>query len=138
MNTTWIRYPHTVEIWEMTRTTNYSGQRMPTWTRQDTVPCFYVPISSRERVSPTFAIMDRDEMYIPPINANGDPIVITYNTRFKNIRDIEGNVIRGNADAAEVISNDDLLRVHSLIKHTGWAGKLRFYQVITMTAVEKA
>lgn len=137
MNTTWIRYPHTVEIWTMQRTTNYAGQRMPTWTQYDIIPCFYVPISSRDRQSPTYANVNRDELYIPPVNTNGDPIVITYDMRFKNVRDRDGYVLRGDADAAEVISNNDFLEVHSLIKHTGWAGKLRFYQLIVLTVIEK-
>lgn len=137
MNSTWIRYPHTVEMWTMQRVTNYAGQRYPTWTLSNTVPCFYVPISSRDRQSPTYANINRDEIYVPPIDTDGNPIVLTYDIRFKNIKDRDGYVLRGDADAANVVSNEDFFEVHSLIKHTGWAGKLRFYQIILLTVVEK-
>lgn len=137
MNTTWVRYPHTVEIWMPTRTTNAAGQRKPSWRYNSTVPCFYIPISSRDRANPTYANRDRDEMYIPPVNVDGSPIIITYDTRFKNVKDRNGFVLRGNGSALDDEDNSDLMEVHSLIKHTGWAGQLRIYQIIALTVVEK-
>jgi hypothetical protein len=136
MNTTWMKYLHTVEIWEKVISTNAAGQRIPNYTYLKTIPCTYEPISARERQSPTYENRNRDQLFIPPVDQDGHDIVITYDTRFKNICDRFGHVIRGDAVSANVTSDSEMYDVHMLLKRVGFSGKLRFYHVMIMTAVE--
>lgn len=136
MNTTWIRYPHTVEIWEKSITVNAAGQRLPNYEHKQTVPCFFIPISSRDRQSPTYENRNRDQLYIPPRDFEGHQIVITYDTRFRNIRDRTQEVLRGDSSIPGATSSAEFHDVDALIKHTGWAGKIRFYQIVILTSVE--
>lgn len=136
MNGSWIRYVHTVDIYTKTVTENAAGQKFPTWVYSDTVPCFYVPISSRERQSPTYENRNRDQFYIPAYDNTGKLLNITYDMRLKNVKDRRGYILRGDSTDASLGESSEYYDIYSILKHTGWGGKLRFYQIVGLTAVE--
>lgn len=136
MKSTWVHYVHTIELWEKNISENNAGQRVPNYTYLKTIPCFYVPISARERHGPTYENRNRDQVFIPPIDNDGNDIIITYDNRFKNIKNRYGNVIRGDADIADATSDSEMYDIHMLLKRTGWSGELRFYHIMLLTVVE--
>lgn len=136
MNNTWMKYLHTVEVWEKNETVNAAGQRIPNYEYVKTIPCTYEPVSARERQGPTYENRNRDQLFIPPIDKDGESIVLTYDSRFKNIRNREGIVVRGDAASSTATEDSEMYDVHMLMKRVGWAGKLRFYHVIIMTVIE--
>ena len=136
MLTTWNRFPHTVDLLDKVVTINPAGQRVPNYAKKRTLPCFFVPLSARDRQGPTYENRNRDQLYIPPVDKNGVAIDLTYDMRFQNVKDRFGNLIRGDSANRASGSDNETYDIHMLIKHTGFSGKLRIYQVTVMTAVE--
>lgn len=135
MSNTYIRFPHTVELHTKSVTTNEAGQRKGSWTLDREIPCFFIPISARNRQSPTFEDKDRDQFFVPARDKNGDPIRIIYGIRFKDCKDQFGNILRGNVDDEEE-TDDEYFEILDIKKRTGYNGALRFYHIITNTVVE--
>jgi hypothetical protein len=136
MNTTWMKYLHTVEVWEKEITINEAGQKVPNYTYSKTIPCTYEPISARERQGPTYENRNRDQLFIPPVDQDGHEVVITYDTRFKNITDRFGHVIRGDSATEGATSDSEMYDIHMLLKRVGFSGKIRFYHLMILTVVE--
>jgi hypothetical protein len=118
--TNYMRLVHKADIYEKSTTRNAAGQAKATWASETAdVKCYFVPRFAETRVQPTYEQWERINIFF---NADAG---VDYNKRIYNIRDRVGNVIE--AGPLEVIS---------VIKQSGFSGKVRHVMVTVQRVIE--
>ena len=135
--TSYVRYIHTVELYTEAKEVGLSGQRKSSWNIDRTLPCYFLARSAFNRQYVSFEDKDRDILYVPSYDQNGQEIDLVYGMRLRNVKDRFGDLIRGNSTDRENFNDSEYFLIRRLIKHPGWTGKLRMYEIFVDTVIEE-
>lgn len=135
--TSYIKWNHTVDLYIETKTVGLSGQRLSTWTYDRTIPCSFLSRSTFSRQYVSFEDKDRDIIYVPPYDTDGQEIDLVYGMRLRDIKDRFGNLIRGNTADRTDDTDSEYFLIRRMIKHPGWDGSLRMYELYIDTVIEE-
>jgi head-tail adaptor len=120
---TYLRFVHTIDIYQRTTTTNQAGQKTISFSKAATIPAQFQSINSKRRIEPYIANIDEYEFYV----SYQDLQYISYNNRIQNVMDRYGNVIETGP-----------LEITNIQKYTGFGGRLHHLLVGTRRVVEGA
>jgi hypothetical protein len=120
---TFIKFYHTVDIYQKSTSTNDAGQKTISFSKTATVPAVFQSGISERRIEPYIDNIDEYKFYI----SYKDAQYISYNNRIENVRDRQGNVLE-----------DGPLEIISIRKQMGFGGRLHHLVVKTKRVVELA
>jgi hypothetical protein len=115
-----LRYPHKVDLYEKTTTTQASGQKLASWTlSQERTPCQYAPDRTYIRVNPTAEETEKVIFFLPA------SATIDYGYRLQNVVDRKNNVIFPGP-----------FEIVTILSFPGYGGKLHHYLVKAELVIE--
>jgi hypothetical protein len=120
---TYLRFVHTVDVYQKISSTNAAGQKTITFTKLATIPASYQSGVSERRIEPYIENIEEYKFYISYQDTN----VISYNNRISNVKDRYGNVIETGP-----------LEIISIRKQMGFGGRLHHLIVSARRVVENA
>lgn len=120
---TYLRFVHTVDVYQKISSTNAAGQKTITFTKLATVPASFQSGVSERRIEPYIENIDEYKFYISYQDTN----VISYSNRISNVKDRYGNVIETGP-----------LEIVSIRKQMGFGGRLHHLIVGARRVVENA
>jgi hypothetical protein len=120
---TYLRFVHTVDVYQKISSTNDAGQKTVTFTKLATIPASYQSGVSERRIEPYIENIEEYKFYVPYQDTN----VISYSNRISNVKDRYGNVIETGP-----------LEIISIRKQMGFGGRLHHLIVGARRVVENA
>ena len=120
---TFLRFVHTVDIYQKTTAVNAAGQKTITFAKSATIPASYQSGISERRIEPYIENIEEYRFYI----SYQDASFITYNNRILNVKDRDGNVIETGP-----------LEIISIRKQMGFGGRLHHLILGARRVVENA
>jgi hypothetical protein len=120
---TYLRFVHTVDVYQKISDTNAAGQKTITFTKTATIPASYQSGVSERRIEPYIENIEEYKFYI----SYQDSGFISYNNRILNVKDRYGNVIETGP-----------LEIISIRKQMGFGGRLHHLIVGARRVVENA
>lgn len=120
---TYLRFVHTVDVYQKISSTNAAGQKTVTFTKLATIPASYQSGVSERRIEPYIENIEEYKFYV----SYQDTSVISYSNRISNVKDRYGNVIETGP-----------LEIISIRKQMGFGGRLHHLIVGARRVVENA
>ena len=120
---TYLRFVHTVDVYQKISDTNAAGQKTITFTKTATIPASYQSGVSERRIEPYIENIEEYKFYISYQDSN----YISYNNRILNVKDRQGNVLESGP-----------LEIISIRKQMGFGGRLHHIIVGARRVVENA
>jgi hypothetical protein len=120
---TYLRFVHTVDIYQKIIDVNAAGQKTITFTKSATIPASYQSGVSERRIEPYIQNIEEYKFYISYQDAG----YVTYNNRILNVKDRNGNVIETGP-----------LEITSIRKQMGFGGRLHHLILGARRVVENA
>jgi hypothetical protein len=120
---TYLRFVHTVDVYQKISSTNDAGQKTVTFTKLATIPASYQSGVSERRIEPYIENIEEYKFYVSYQDTN----VISYSNRISNVKDRYGNVIETGP-----------LEIISIRKQMGFGGRLHHLIVGARRVVENA
>ncbi len=120
---TFLRFYHTISIYQRTITTSAAGQKVITYSLASTVPAVFQSNSSERRVAPYVDNIDEFQFYVSHQHSQ----YVDYNNRILNIYNRYNNLIEAGP-----------LEITNIEKKMGWGGKLHHVFVTARKVVEDA
>lgn len=122
-NGTYLKFPHTADVYVKTTTTNAAGQRATSYSLSGSVKVLFSSLSSERRVVPYTENIDEIQFYI----SYKDASYVQYSNRVRNFVDRYSNVVE--TGPFEIVN---------INKQTGFNGKLRQILVTCRKVIENA
>lgn len=120
---TFLVFPHKIDIYQRTTSTNAAGQKTYTYAKSATIEALFQGQSSERRIAPYVDNIDEYQFYIPYKYAQ----YISYNNRIQGIKDRYGNLIEAGP-----------LEIVNIQKQMGFGGRLHHLYVSSRFVVEHA
>ena len=120
---TYLRFVHTVDVYQKISSTNAAGQKTVTFTKLANIPASYQSGVSERRIEPYIENIEEYKFYV----SYQDSAVISYSNRISNVKDRYGNVI-----------DTGPLEIISIRKQMGFGGRLHHLIVGARRVVENA
>jgi hypothetical protein len=108
---TFLRFPHTIDIYTRKTIVNPAGQRTVQYSFQATIDAMFQSISSERRVAPYIDNVDEFQFYIPAVYSS----YADYGSRISNVLDRYSEVIE--AGPFEIINIQKKIGFNSRVTH---------------------